>query len=210
MASRPTSDRCARRAAAGCGLSSADRARAAAIRFNYMSHPDDWTEVRACVRLTREIFAQPAFDRFRGEELSPGAAVQTDEQIDAFIAEKIETAYHPSCSCRMGASSDPTGGGRPGSARDRARGLEGRGFLDHADDHQRQPERADHHAGGETRRFDSRPAAAAYRGRAGVFGIELGSRSALRTSKPLQRREPMPARSSGWLELCWCSEDAAG
>ena len=89
-------------------LNCADAREPPRIRFNYMSHPDDWPEVRACVRLTREIFAQSAFDRFRGEELSPGAAVQTDEQIDAFIAEKIETAYHPSCSCKMGASTDPT------------------------------------------------------------------------------------------------------
>jgi len=77
------------------------------IRFNYMSHPDDWAEMRTCVRLTREIFAQPAFDPFRGDELQPGVAVQTDEQIDAFIAEKVESAYHPSCSCRMGRPDDP-------------------------------------------------------------------------------------------------------
>ncbi len=89
-------------------LISADAREAPRIRFNYMSHADDWQEVRACVRLTREIFAQPAFDRYRGEELQPGAAVQSDEQIDAFIAEKIETAYHPSCSCKMGAADDPT------------------------------------------------------------------------------------------------------
>ena len=89
-------------------LQSADIREPPRIRFNYMSHPDDWVEVRACVRLTREIFAQPAFDRFRGQEMNPGASVQTDEQIDAFIAEKIETAYHPSCSCRMGAASDPS------------------------------------------------------------------------------------------------------
>lgn len=89
-------------------LASADVREPPRIRFNYMSHPDDWLEVRACVHLTREIFAQPAFDRFRGEELNPGAAVQTDEQIDEFVRQKIETAYHPSCSCKMGASSDPT------------------------------------------------------------------------------------------------------
>ncbi len=89
-------------------LSSADAREPPRIRFNYMSHPDDWTEVRACVRLTREIFAQPAFARFRGQEMNPGAAVQSDAQIDAFIAEKIETAYHPSCSCKMGAATDPT------------------------------------------------------------------------------------------------------
>jgi choline dehydrogenase len=77
------------------------------IFFNYMSTPEDWEEMRACVRLTREIFAQPAFDRYRGREMQPGAAVQTDEQIDEFIRQKVETAYHPSCSCRMGAVDDP-------------------------------------------------------------------------------------------------------
>jgi choline dehydrogenase len=89
-------------------LSSADARDPPRIQFNYMSHPDDWLEARACVRLTRELFAQRAFDRYRGEELQPGAAVQSDEQIDAFIAEKIETAYHPSCSCKMGSVTDPT------------------------------------------------------------------------------------------------------
>jgi len=76
------------------------------ILFNYLSHPDDWTEMRACVRLTREIFAQPAFDRFRGREIQPGAAVQTDEAIDEFIRAKVESAYHPSCSCKMGGVQD--------------------------------------------------------------------------------------------------------
>jgi choline dehydrogenase len=89
-------------------LASADAREPPRIRFNYMSHPDDWLEARACVRLTREIFAQSAFDRYRGAELQPGADVQSDEQIDAFVARKIETAYHPSCSCRMGAADDPT------------------------------------------------------------------------------------------------------
>jgi choline dehydrogenase len=87
-------------------LASSDARDAPRIRFNYMSQPDDWLEARACVRLTREIFAQPAFDRYRGDEIQPGVGVQTDEQIDAFIREKIETAYHPSCSCKMGAGSD--------------------------------------------------------------------------------------------------------
>jgi choline dehydrogenase len=77
------------------------------ILFNYLSQPDDWTEMRACVRLTREIFAQRAFDRYRGREIQPGADVQTDEQIDAFIRAKVESAYHPSCSCKMGSKQDP-------------------------------------------------------------------------------------------------------
>ena len=77
------------------------------ILFNYMSEADDWTEMRACVRLTREIFAQPSFDRYRGREIQPGNDVQTDEEIDAFIRAKVESAYHPSCSCKMGAAQDP-------------------------------------------------------------------------------------------------------
>ena len=77
------------------------------IRFNYMSHADDWEEMRACVRLTREIFQQPAFAPYRGREIQPGADVTSDEAIDAFIAAKVESAYHPSCSCKMGAPGDP-------------------------------------------------------------------------------------------------------
>jgi choline dehydrogenase len=77
------------------------------IFFNYMSHPDDWVEMRACVRLTREIFSQPAFARYRGREIQPGTEVQTDEQIDAFVREHVETAYHPSCTCKMGRDDDP-------------------------------------------------------------------------------------------------------
>jgi choline dehydrogenase len=76
------------------------------ILFNYMSDPDDWVDMRACVRLTREIFAQRAFDRYRARELQPGEAVQSDAQIDAFIRDKVESAFHPSCSCKMGATED--------------------------------------------------------------------------------------------------------
>ena len=77
------------------------------IRFNYMSHPDDWAEMRACVRLTREIFQQPAFAPFRGREIQPGADVTSDEAIDTFIADKVESAYHPSCTCKIGRVDDP-------------------------------------------------------------------------------------------------------
>ena len=77
------------------------------IRFNYLSHADDWAEMRACVRLTREIFQQEAFAPYRGREIAPGGDVVSDEQIDAFIAAKVESAYHPSCSCKMGAAGDP-------------------------------------------------------------------------------------------------------
>lgn len=78
------------------------------IRFNYMSHPDDWEDFRHCIRLTREIFSQSAFDPFRGEEISPGSKVQSDEQLDAFIREHSESAYHPCGTCRMGRADDST------------------------------------------------------------------------------------------------------
>jgi choline dehydrogenase len=77
------------------------------IQFNYMSHPDDWTEMRACVRLTREIFAQGAFDPYRGREIQPGESIVSDEAIDAFVRNHVESAYHPSCTCKMGAPDDP-------------------------------------------------------------------------------------------------------
>lgn len=76
------------------------------IRFNYMSHPDDWTEFRHCIRLTREIFGQKAFDSFRGKEISPGSHVQSDEDLDAFIRDHAESAYHPCGTCKMGRADD--------------------------------------------------------------------------------------------------------
>ncbi|AUH35507.1 choline dehydrogenase [Paracoccus tegillarcae] len=88
-------------------LASVDPAEAPEIRFNYMSHPDDWAEFRACVRLTRKIFGQSAFDDYRGEEIQPGASIETDAQIDAFIREHAESAYHPCGTARVGAADDP-------------------------------------------------------------------------------------------------------
>ncbi len=88
-------------------LRSADAREKPRVFFNYMSHPDDWAEMRACVRLTREIFGQKAFEPYRGREIQPGADVLTDEEIDAFIRQKVESAYHPSCSCKMGDPADP-------------------------------------------------------------------------------------------------------
>jgi choline dehydrogenase len=88
-------------------LASSDPRQKPRIRFNYMSDADDWIEMRACVRLTREIFAQPAFASFAGDEIQPGARVITDAAIDAFIREKVESAYHPCGTCRMGSADDP-------------------------------------------------------------------------------------------------------
>jgi choline dehydrogenase len=72
------------------------------ILFNYMSSEQDWHEFRDAIRITREIMAQPALDPYRGREISPGIEVQTDEELDAFIREHAETAFHPSCTCKMG------------------------------------------------------------------------------------------------------------
>ncbi|HET9108336.1 MAG TPA: choline dehydrogenase [Steroidobacteraceae bacterium] len=108
-------------------LASADPDEKPKVFFNYMSRPEDWEEMRACVRLTREIFAQPAFAPYRGREIQPGSAVQSDEQIDEFIRGHVESAYHPSCSCRMGSSDDPRAVVDPQA---RVRGLEGLRVVD--------------------------------------------------------------------------------
>jgi len=78
------------------------------IKFNYMSHEDDWADFRHCVRLTREIFGQAAFNPYRGAEIQPGAHVQSDDEIDNFIKEHVESAFHPCGTCKMGAVDDPT------------------------------------------------------------------------------------------------------
>ncbi|MDL2203800.1 choline dehydrogenase [Brucella intermedia] len=77
------------------------------IKFNYMSHEDDWADFRHCVRLTREIFGQAAFDPYRGAEIQPGAQIQSDDEIDNFIREHVESAFHPCGTCKMGALDDP-------------------------------------------------------------------------------------------------------
>uniref|UniRef100_UPI003BAAC45B choline dehydrogenase n=1 Tax=Stappia sp. TaxID=1870903 RepID=UPI003BAAC45B len=88
-------------------LTSPDPRAAPSILFNYMSHPDDWADFRKAIRLTREIFGQEAFAPYRGKEIQPGAAVQSDEDLDGFIKEHVESAYHPCGTCRMGDAGDP-------------------------------------------------------------------------------------------------------
>ena len=87
-------------------LRSADPATPPRILFNYMSHPDDWTDFRRCIRLTREIFGQDAFKPYLKSEIQPGAGVQTDAQLDDFIREHVESAYHPCGTARMGRADD--------------------------------------------------------------------------------------------------------
>lgn len=86
-------------------VSSNDPHIAPKIQFNYLSHQDDIEGFRACVRLTREIINQPGLDEYRGEEIQPGLTVKTDSEIDQFVRRSVESAYHPSCSCKMGEDS---------------------------------------------------------------------------------------------------------
>jgi len=86
-------------------LRSPDPAAAPRIRFNYMSAPEDWQEFRRCIRLTREIFAQAAFAPYVKHEIQPGAA-QSDAELDAFVRDNAESAFHPCGSARMGARND--------------------------------------------------------------------------------------------------------
>ncbi|CAM2186828.1 choline dehydrogenase [Burkholderia cenocepacia] len=72
------------------------------ILFNYMAEALDWREFRDAIRATREIMRQPALDRYRGRELNPGADCKSDKELDAFVRARAETAFHPSCSCKMG------------------------------------------------------------------------------------------------------------
>ncbi|MEL0132115.1 MAG: GMC oxidoreductase, partial [Rhodobiaceae bacterium] len=85
----------------------AEPASAPEIRFNYMSHPDDWVEFRRCIRLSREIIRQAPMDPYRGAEIQPGEDATSDDAIDGFIRDHAESAYHPCGTLRMGAPDDP-------------------------------------------------------------------------------------------------------
>jgi choline dehydrogenase len=87
-------------------LTASDPGAPPSIRFNYLSDSQDLADFRTCIRLTRELFAQPAMARYAGEELQPGAAVQDDAALDAFIRGHAESAYHPCGTCRMGSADD--------------------------------------------------------------------------------------------------------
>ncbi|SKA93614.1 choline dehydrogenase [Thiothrix eikelboomii] len=106
-------------------IRSADVREAPSILFNYLQDQADIEGFRACVRLTRNIIGQPAFDPYRDSEIQPGEQVQTDEEIDAFVRANGESAYHPSCACRMGTDAlavvDPT---------TRVHGIEGLRVVD--------------------------------------------------------------------------------
>ena len=78
-----------------------------AIIFNYMSAEKDWDDFRRCIRLTREIFQQPAIRQYVKYEIQPGDRLRTDDELDEFILQNVESAYHPCGTCKMGDTSDP-------------------------------------------------------------------------------------------------------
>ncbi|MEZ8826378.1 choline dehydrogenase [Vibrio amylolyticus] len=88
-------------------ITSSDPHSEPSIVFNYISTEQDRQDWRDCIRLTREILSQPAMDAFRGEEIQPGIDITSDEDIDCWVKENVESAYHPSCGCKMGADNDP-------------------------------------------------------------------------------------------------------
>ena len=89
-------------------LNSANPADKPKIQFNYMSKPQDWEDFRHCIRLTRSIFSQAAFDPFRGKEIQPGIDIQSDEKLNSFIMNNVESAYHPCGTCKIGRKDDPS------------------------------------------------------------------------------------------------------
>ncbi len=97
-----------------------------ALRFNYLSTDQDRQEWVEAVRTARHILTQPAFDEYDAGELSPGASVESDEEVLDWVARDAETALHPSCTCRMG--TDETSVVHPDTMR--VHGLEGLRVVD--------------------------------------------------------------------------------
>jgi len=89
-------------------LRSADPKDDPVIQFNYMSKDQDWVDFRSCVRVAREVLHQQAFEPYRGKEIQPGSTIETDDEIDGFLREHAESAYHPCGTCKMGSSDDPS------------------------------------------------------------------------------------------------------
>ncbi len=88
-------------------ITSEDAAAAPSIKFNYYQHEDDIAAWQQCIHLTREIMQQPAMTAYNGGEIQPGPDVQSEDEIDAWLKQNIESAYHPAGTCRMGPASDP-------------------------------------------------------------------------------------------------------
>jgi choline dehydrogenase len=108
-------------------ISGPDSSHEPLIQFNYLSTEKDLADWRQCLRLTREILQQPALDEFRDSEIQPGIDLSDDGAVDAWVRQNVETAYHPSCSCRMGARNDERAVVDPQC---RVRGLQGVRVVD--------------------------------------------------------------------------------
>ncbi len=110
-------------------LASANPADKVRIEANYLSDADgrDRRMMLECVRLSREIFAQPAFAPYRGEELFPGAELRDEAALIDFIERKAESIYHPVGTCRMGADGDE---GAVVDPQLRVRGVQGLRVVD--------------------------------------------------------------------------------
>jgi len=80
---------------------------APSIQFNYLQHEQDRIDWRDTIRLTREVLQQDALAPFRGDEIQPGMHIESDDDIDAWVRDNVESAYHPSCSVKLGADNDP-------------------------------------------------------------------------------------------------------
>ncbi|MCG8493175.1 MAG: choline dehydrogenase [Sneathiellales bacterium] len=87
-------------------IKSADSREKPEILFNYITEERDINDWRKVIRLSREILNQHAFDPYKGEEIQPGPDIQSDAEIDAWVKTNVESAYHPSCSCKMGEEED--------------------------------------------------------------------------------------------------------
>ncbi|ACM31198.1 choline dehydrogenase [Rhizobium rhizogenes] len=83
-------------------LRSADPAEAPYIVFNHLQSPQDLKDLVDGVRLARDLIRQPAWDKYRGQELSPGSDAQSDAELEKFVRANLGTSYHPSGTCRMG------------------------------------------------------------------------------------------------------------
>ncbi len=83
-------------------LQSKDPLEPAWIDANYLAHASDMQLLVESLKIARKIGVQPAFDAFRGEEVFPGPATQTDEQLAQFVRDQAQTLYHPVGTCRMG------------------------------------------------------------------------------------------------------------
>ena len=101
-------------------LASPDPQAAPVVDHRYLSDARDMVDFRNGIKMCRRIFGQAAFDPYRGDELSPGPSVQTDNEIDAFIRANANADYHTAGTCKMGSDDDSVV-----DARLRVRGIGG-------------------------------------------------------------------------------------